>query len=230
MKSFKMAVLGSVFAIPALAADLPAYAPEPVPVSSAYDWSGFYAGVHVGYGWGENGYTASTNPPPPAFSYSTDHDSDGFIGGAQVGFNIQSGNWVFGLEGDFSGSGIDGDATVTPPGFAAISVASDVDWLATVRGRVGYAFDTTLLYATGGLAVGKIEFSYETATDTGSDDDTFLGFAVGAGVEHAFTDRLSGKIEYLYVDLGEETFAGTAADTEVDFTAHTVKVGLNYNF
>lgn len=235
MKVFKVAALASVFAFPVMAADMPVYAPPVeafVPVST-YDWTGFYAGVHVGYGWGENDAAAYATLISLLID-ETSIDSDGFFGGAQIGFNMQSGNWVFGLEGDFSGAAIEGDARVAVAGVLDLDLSADINWLSTVRGRVGYAFDTTLLYLTGGLAIGEVEVGFATpnGSTSGSDDDVYFGFAVGAGIEHAFSDRVSAKLEYLYVDLGEETFVSTIlpVETEVGVSAHTIKAGLNYRF
>jgi len=212
-----MAVLGSVFAIPALAADLPAYAPEPVPVSSAYDWSGFYAGVHVGYGWGDTELSGSP----------TDLEVDGFFGGGQIGYNIQSGNFVFGLEADIAASGADGDLDVVP-GSAVLS--TDVNWQATVRGRVGYAFDNVLPYVTGGFAALDAESDLDVAGTTYEFSETYTGWTVGAGVELGFGDNLSAKIEYLYADFGEESFTSPFGTVDTDVSSHTVKAGLNYRF
>lgn len=232
MKSIKFALLGAVFAFPAMAADMPVYAPpvEAFVPTSTYDWTGFYAGVHVGYGWGEAdaaGYLAGTS----TFIVGDTVESDGFFGGAQIGFNMQSGNWVFGLEGDFSGAAIEGDASVTVPGYGLFDVYADLNWLSTVRGRIGHAFDRTLIYATGGLAMAEVEVGLADASGSlGTADDVYFGYAVGAGIEHAFSDNISAKLEYLYVDLGEETFAAGDLDVDVDVTAHTIKAGLNYRF
>ncbi len=185
----------------AFAADMPVAQPPVeafVPEAASFDWTGFYAGVYGGYGFGES--TIGAGPT---------EDTDGGLFGGTVGFNMQSGNIVYGIEADGGWAGLEDD-------FDDISV----DWTATVRGRIGYAFDSFLLYATGGAAIGGVESASLL------DDDTRFGFAVGAGAEAALTDSISAKIEYMYIDLGDDDLGGVP----VDIDAHTVKAGLNFHF
>ncbi len=187
----------------AFAADMPVAQPPVeafVPEAASFDWTGFYAGVYGGYAFGES--TVSALPT---------EDTDGGLFGGTIGFNMQSGNWVYGIEADGGWAGIEDDLS---------PVDVSVDWTATVRGRIGYAFDSFLLYATGGAAVAGIE----SASIPG--DDTRLGFAVGAGAEAALTDSISAKIEYMYMDFGDDDISGIP----VDFDTHTVKAGLNFHF
>ena len=132
-------------------------------------------------------------------------DIDGVFGGAQLGYNWQfNRNWVFGIETDLSGSDI-GTAGFT------------VDWFGTTRVRLGYAWDRMMLYGTGGISYG--------GTDATSGH---VGWAAGVGLEWAFAPRWSAKIEYLYVDLGDEILPLFAAPVSVDFS--TVRFGVNYRF
>ena len=184
----------------AFAADIPA--PQPpaqafVQEQVSFDWSGFYVGVYGGYGFGESS------------AAGVDEDADGGLAGGTIGFNMQNGSFVYGIEADGGWSGIEDDIDDL-----------SVTWTSTVRGRIGYAFDSVLLYATGGGAIGGVE------SDITGGDDTRLGFAVGGGVEAALTDNISAKVEYLYVDLGEDDLGGI----DYDFDAHTVKAGLNFHF
>jgi outer membrane immunogenic protein len=194
----------------AFAADMPmapapyeAVAPAPVVEQLGYNWTGFYIGAHGGYGFGNTGDSL------------IDSETDGFLVGGQVGYNMQFGNWVAGLEADASYTDL------TNEDDNALFDA-DLNYLATVRGRIGYSFDRILLYGTGGVAFGELE--YDNGTDTGS--ETSVGWAAGAGVEFGMTENVSLKGEYLYVDLGEQDFG---AET-VDFDAHTVKGGINVRF
>ena len=192
----------------AFAADMPiAQAPMEATVieSASYDWSGFYVGVYGGYAFGEF---------DDAFAGTG--DAEGGMAGGTLGYNMQfGGNWVAGIEVDGGWAGIEDDVTGTD---------FNIDWTSTARGRIGYAFDNFLVYATGGAAIAGIEV--DGAGAGGADDDTRLGYAVGGGVEAALTDNISGKIEYQYIDLGDEEI-----DTvPVDFNAHTVKAGINYRF
>jgi outer membrane immunogenic protein len=193
----------------AFAADMPAAEPAysavaPAPeMATGYDWTGFYVGAHGGYGFGKTEDSLFEN------------DTEGFIAGGQVGYNHQFGNWVAGLEADASYSDLNNDDDNA--GFDA-----ELNYLATVRGRVGFAFDKALVYGTGGVAFGEVD--YDNGVD--SDKKTQVGYAVGAGLEYGLTQNLSVKGEYLYVDLGDEDFGGE----NVSFDAHTVKGGINYRF
>ena len=185
----------------AFAADMPVAQPPVeafVPEAASFDWTGFYAGVYGGYAFGES----------TVAGFATE-DTDGGLFGGTVGFNMQSGNIVYGIEADGGWAGLEDDLDDVT-----------VDWTATVRGRIGYAFDSFLLYATGGAAMGGVESASLL------DDDTRFGFAVGAGAEAALTDSISAKIEYMYIDLGDDDLGGVP----VDIDAHTVKAGLNFHF
>jgi outer membrane immunogenic protein len=187
----------------AFAADLPVYQAEPAYVAPvAYDWTGLYVGVQGGYGFGDS--DGSLEP-------------EGFLIGGTIGYNQQFDQFVAGIEADLAYSDID-DST----GFRG-GADFDLDYLATVRGRLGYAWDRTLVFATGGLAFGETDVRVD---GQGSDSDTAVGYVLGAGVEHAFTDNWSAKVEYNWVDLGDVEAPGG----DVDFDAHIVKAGLNYKF
>ncbi|MBP0615335.1 porin family protein [Jiella sp. KSK16Y-1] len=218
------------------AADVIYDAPVAVaPIVSAYDWSGFYVGIYGGYGSGdltaesEGGVFHSLND----FADPLDDAKGGFYGGT-LGYNYQIDNWVLGLEADFAGSDFDADFVSSDPEWHA-----DLDWLLTVRPRVGYAFDKFLPYVTGGLAVGRVgidTFDRVADDDGGSDSRTMTGYTVGAGVEYAVFDNLTLKAEYNYVDLGSREFdlTGGPADffgvEDVDVDFHLGKIGLNYRF
>jgi outer membrane immunogenic protein len=195
-------LLGSILALgaggSALAADvrLPVYkAPPPVAV---YSWTGFYVGGNIGYSWGK----ADTDVAIPGFTVDGTFDLDipgatvsdssklkGIIGGGQVGYNVQTGYWVFGLELDWQASGEKGGATrsaafdvgegfcpticTVAQGTATTQYEAKILWFGTARGRVGYAADGLLLYGTGGLAYGRVKVA-GTNTVTGVVTDCFI--------------------------------------------------------
>jgi outer membrane immunogenic protein len=199
---------------PAFAADLPARMVTKAPAYvQVYNWTGFYVGVHAGYGWADTDFLGSSN-------------QDGFFGGAQIGYNWQApgSNWVFGLELDSAWASLEGDTSVVA-GLGTVS--SEVDYLGSFRGRIGYSWDRTLLYVTGGLGWAHNEVSTSLA---GSASNTHFGYTLGAGVEYAFSGPWSVKAEYLYYGLGGESYGAAAGLNDVDLNIHTVKLGLNYRF
>jgi outer membrane immunogenic protein len=216
------AMLGSA----AHAADInrPVYKAPPAGVlPAAYDWTGFYIGGHIGYGWSKNTFSDPFVP----FSVS-DANANGILGGGQVGFNYQVGQFVFGVEGDMSGTGIKGGPTVLGANFN-----TNVDWTATATGRAGYAFDRWLVYAKGGAAWAHDRYSTNFYTFPGSVEltDTRFGWTVGAGVEYAFAPQWSAKLEYNYMDFGTKTYSfAPGSSTDIDQQMHVIKAGVNYKF
>jgi outer membrane immunogenic protein len=256
----------------ALAADLPAkvYTKAPVVAAVVWDWTGFYVGGNVGYSWSKwgNSGLASTSSP----------SVNGALGGLQAGYNWQlNPTWVVGLEGDIQitgerasealGNTIITDVAGGPPPFtdpAAFHTITTTTfanqwkfpWFGTFRGRIGGLVDpTTLIYATGGLAVGNFKFSSQattmgqsfrgvvgtttspiaasatTAVAALSESSTQAGFAIGAGIEKKFTPSWSVKAEYLYLGFGTHTFlSGTGSATQFRPHDNIVRVGLNYEF
>jgi outer membrane immunogenic protein len=188
-------------------------------------WSGTYAGFNIGYGWqgdrnadlvvlDQYGNPYATGPLP--------HDlgGDGVIGGGQIGYNVQMNGLVIGLEADLQGSAAGGDRTTHFPAGGVVafdySTTREVEWFATLRGRLGYAFDRTLVYVTGGLALGEVHYdahyAYSNPALTGgatfSRRDLGLGYAIGAGIEQAFGANWSVKLEYQFIDLGSSAPSG----------------------
>lgn len=203
------------------AADVVAEAPE------AYNWSGFYAGVVGGYSFGNNNWEAAADPG----SGSNEDSLTGASGGLTLGYNVQGGSWVYGAEADISVADISALSTTsgTFNCSGTAGCATEVSWLGTVRGRVGYVYGSTLPYITGGLAFGKVKASVTGFGTLG--EETKTGFAVGAGVEHAFSNKISAKLEYLYTDLGTlDIGAPCAGSCETDVNFSTIRVGLNYKF
>jgi len=199
----------------ASAADIPRRAaPAPVapaPVAALYNWTGFYAGINGGYGWGTSEFSAP-------FATGAFDTSGGLVGGT-LGYNYQVGQAVFGVEADIDASWIKGDATC-----AGLTCETSNSWLGTARGRLGYAAGRFMPYVTGGAAFGDIKTSI---AGVGSARETKLGWTAGGGIEAAINGPWTAKIEYLYVDLGH---GATIAGSDADFKSHIVRAGINYRF
>ncbi len=191
-----------------------------VPVAT---WTGFYAGVNGGYGWDASKIGDTLAP----WSISP----EGGFGGGQVGYNWQGfyhPNLVLGIEADFQGADIKDFVTV-----GSTTVKSSLDYFGTVRGRVGYAFDRALVYATGGLAYGNVTDELSGKIDrtvpfSVKDETTRTGYVVGGGLEYKISPAWSAKGEYQYINLGQDD--GWAKVTSEDYAVHTFRVGLNYHF
>src|SRR5688500_1433717 len=164
----------------ALAAD--AVVEDVVVETPIFIWTGGYVGLHAGYVWGQENDNLSEFEPIPADEF----DVEGFLGGIHAGYNWQSGSFVYGVEGDLDYADIDGDADFDFGGDTG-NLSLESDWQASLRLRAGYAVDTWLLYATGGVAFGHAELEANIDDFTASDDNTHVGWTLGAGVEKAFT-------------------------------------------
>jgi len=203
----------------AAAADLsltPLYKAPPAEPPSSHDWSGFYAGVNGGGGWGNSWWNAN----------ATGVNLSGAQAGGTAGYNVQFGKTVLGIEGDIDWSGLKGGAT--SPGCPGGCSTSD-SWLSTVRGRIGYSFDRFLPYVTGGLAVGDIRAA---SPGLPGGDATNAGWALGAGLEIALRGNWTAKAEYLHVDLGSFNCTGCSAlpSDNVSLQENVFRAGVNYRF
>ncbi|MGY8666305.1 outer membrane protein [Bradyrhizobium sp. UFLA05-109] len=253
----------------AFAADLaPSYTKAPA-MAPVYNWTGFYIGGNVGGQWGSSdpststvfslpGYFDSRSIPAIAAVGAQHINSSSVTGGFTAGYNWQVSSAVLGLEGDINYFGFKGSATgsalypcCAPTGFTVNSSVS-ADWLATIRGRVGFlATPNWLIYATGGVAIADVkgDFSftdtYSAATESAAIRGTRVGWTAGAGGEYAVGNGWSLKAEYLYVDLGRSTVTstnlvgynppGTAYPSNVythssDLKSSIVRIGVNYKF
>jgi outer membrane immunogenic protein len=222
-----------VTAASAQAADMAAKAPYyKAPIVSIYNWTGFYIGVNAGVGIGRD-----------RTGHNLNNDSlyiapQGGLGGGQIGYNWQAdsilGPIVYGVEADIQGAGLTGGGATVAPGIIPSTVyGQKSDWFGTVRGRVGLATGPVLSYFTGGYAYGNVK---STVTEAGitafSNNRTQGGWTVGSGVEAALGGNWTGKIEYLYLNLGNKSdafaapFAGQFTNTEI--RENIFRVGLNY--
>ncbi|MGZ5877209.1 MAG: outer membrane protein [Bradyrhizobium sp.] len=275
-------VIASLLSTGAFAADLAPrpYTKAPVMVDPGYNWTGFYVGLNGGYSWG----SANTSIAPfagifPVTAFAPLRQKvDGGLAGGQIGYNWQvDRTWVLGLEADMQWTGEKSSTSLTTVGprygssiiglpvglgadFNAIAsqtaaLSYNLQWFATFRGRAGVLVDPqTLLYGTGGLAVGDFKYTAQTTTSVqvftpglagttplgpplvlagaaASSSDTRVGWTVGAGIERKFSPNWSGKLEYLYMDFGTKTyFAGTVNQADVSFHDNIFRAGINYEF
>lgn len=237
-----MRVIGVFFALlsaigVARAADLPAAPPPMPPVVTAppvYDWTGFYIGVNGGGTFANLSETVTIVGGPLAGSSATGSSSgNSFLGGGQVGFNWQVDRAVFGIEGDFDGSGLNGKNNPN----TGISSTIKWPWTATIRGRVGAAFDRLLVYGTAGAAFTDASANV-TAPGFGtlynaSQVDT--GWTAGVGLETAFAPNWIARVEYLYVDTqlslsGALTGSGGNLNYSGPLKQNIVRGGISYKF
>jgi outer membrane immunogenic protein len=202
MKRIVLAAAVAFSTAPALAADLPAPPPPQAPAAyvpvaaPVYNWSGVYVGINGGGDFGKiSGF---------GFSEST----SGYLFGGTLGVNFQTGQFVFGVEGDGDWAPINvsgGGGSVTD------------NWGGTLRGRAGYAIDRVLIYATAGGA-------WDACNDTTNCGFTSAwGWTAGGGLEYAFTQNWTAKIEYLYID-----FANLAPGISMD--QNVIRAGINFKF
>ncbi len=187
----------------AAAADLPR-SPAPyysAPAPQTYNWTGPYAGVNVGYQWGDT----TNNATEPS----------GLQGGLQAGYNWQAGQFVFGAETDIQLSG--SDDTFAPWKFSN-------PWFGTLRGRAGVALNNILFYGTLGLAYGGVKGEISGLAES----KTHPGWAVGAGMEVGLTPNWSARAEYLYVDLSDRNYTVTGRGNGIE--SNLIRFGVNYRF
>ena len=270
MKRLTLSIAALAVTGPAWAADAVVYsepAPPAAPMAMARDWTGFFIGVHGGGafesdtgvltfdrdGDGVFGDTIPTAAGGDAFgdNFAGSFES-GFVGGVHAGYDQQFGSFVVGGVIDITATDI-GD---TQSGFsttpAFYTIERNLDFYATARARLGYAFsDRFLVYGTGGLAYGEIDYSYNSDTPatvvTSGDSDDDFGYVVGVGGEAMITDRISFGVEYQYVNLGDNDFVGNLSGvpafsgpgsagstnsigTDGDFDFHTVQAKISYRF
>ena len=208
---------------PALAADLPMPVPPAyMPAVPFYNWTGFYIGVNGGGAFGSSNWTDPTLAATGNFSVN------GFLIGGTLGANYQMGSWVFGVEGDGDWANLDSTTFNTSCGGVGCETSSD--FLATIRGRVGYAFDRLLVYGTAGAAFANVQAAAGVLPFMSS---TEAGWTAGVGLEYAVTPNWSAKVEYLFVDLGNASCgAGNCggSTTTVSLNENVVRGGINYKF
>jgi len=221
----------------AQAADLSYKKPAaPVYVAPAFSWTGFYVGLNAGYAFSNSdSINVSGNPAFAALGVpSYKLSRDGFIGGGQIGYNYQMDQFVVGLEADIQYTDLKKSGVDAFGDRARI----ETNYIGTVRARLGFVpMDRTLLYVTGGLAYGDTKMSSSVVgfpALSGSKRDTSAGWTLGGGVEYAFTNNITAKVEYLYFDLGDNRYTVSdgvrAASYRADNQGSIVRAGINYKF
>lgn len=226
------------------------------PYVAPYSWTGFYGGLNAGGSWSKGNTDYSQSPsggfggdfgdPFDVTGLTRGYDTNdrAFIGGGQIGYNIQTNGVVFGIETDIKWRRLNGDASQTFVTFNdQLALQSEQSWVGSLRGRLGWAQDEWLLFITGGLAYGRVEHSIlQTALGFGgrtiSESDVKTGWTIGAGLDYALTPSWSFGMQYLYTDLGSTTLIFPRqtinfiefATSSVDFDdrSHEVTARLNY--
>ncbi len=196
------------------AADLPRRQPAAFVAPPMFTWTGFYLGLNAGIIGVDFSKGAGFLDGKP-----------GFTGGITAGYNHQIGSVVLGVEGDYNYSGAGGRGSVP----LALQVSrGELNSFGTIRGRLGLAFDRALIYGTGGYAFGSTKFNGGLLTG----GNTQSGYALGGGLEYAFTQNISAKAEYLYMPLTAKGSGpvGVLAGTKAGIDANIVRAGVNYRF
>lgn len=187
-------------------------------------WDGIYVGAFAGYGWGE------VSDPNNYYDFSDSGqviDLSGFLAGVTLGANFTVGSGIVaGVVGDIAWSGIAGESIDY---YNDIIIEHDINWVASLRGRLGFDGGAFLPYLTAGLAIANAT-SLPDNDDSYTDTQTHVGWTVGAGVEFAVSEDLSVDLLYRYSDYGTKVYSAWYSDDEFGLTSHTVQVGLNWSF
>jgi outer membrane immunogenic protein len=234
---FGAAALATVSAS-AMAADLPTSKGAPVApaiYAPAFTWTGLYLGVNAGVGWANSKDIYVTTPNGAVTTLSASSDA-GFVGGGQIGYNFQTGAFVFGVEADIQYADLGGKINWGPYTWWSNNSSQ---YLGTVRARAGYAIDRTLLYVTGGFAYGGLN----SGGAFGGNNNT--GWVLGVGAEYAFTNNWTARLEYDYIQLDTGSKSGSyysnvaigaqpagyySATSKGNGSANLLRVGVNYKF
>lgn len=229
---------------------------------SPQKWNGPYIGANIGYGWANVDGSLEVFDdkgvliPHGPLNYSI--EPEGMFGGIQIGINRRDGRLFAGIEADFQGADISGSSQTSFPGKPGVifpfdyTASANIDWFGTVRGRLGIATDDLLIYVTGGVAIGRLDYSatyFITQPGPASfggggtlrSSETHVGYVLGAGIERALRSNWSLKLEYQYINFGDQEAqgplffntgypSGEKVTSRFDTDMHTVRVGLNYHF
>ena len=217
---------------PVLGADLPTYSKAPALAAPVYDWTGFYVGGFGGGGYGNHNLDNALGPAGFA-DFTVNYSSQGELAGGEAGYNVQSGRYVFGVEGDLFWSNINGGDAFA----LGSNDATNLRWGGTLRARSGFTVDRLLMFFTGGWAYGDL---VHTNTDPVNGVDQFTnnrnGLTGGGGIAYALTGNLIGKLEYRYYDFGAYSRAGTPLTPNgqlpytVNSTYSVITLGLDFKF
>jgi outer membrane immunogenic protein len=220
------------------AADMPLKAPPPAAAAPVFSWTGLYFGAQAGGVWGHDSGNI-TNPgipfPPPIFVPFT-FTTQSAMGGLHAGYNLQISQWVFGVEGSIDWMNLNKASMVGICPLFCGAATTKSDYQASVRGRVGIAFDRALIYGTGGVAMANITNTYDTTAFGGgfaSISRQRDGWTAGGGIDYAVTNNWSLLAEYRYSDFGSYADKSSVAffpATNVNhhLTESQAEVGISY--
>jgi len=214
-----------------MAADLPSRSPPPAFVPPPpFTWTGVYIGGEVGYQFGTTTLSATTNPGEAFIANLPGYNTNGIVGGAHLGVNVQFSQFVAGVEADIEGAGVQGSNSAL-----GLTYSSRVDVESTYRARLGYAWDRVLLYGTGGLAIADFTNHYTSALGFDSDPHARFGWTIGGGVEYAITNNWSVRAEYRFTSFGgtNDILANSAAgliNAHLQENDNSVRAGFSYKF
>ena len=243
----------SALALPALAADLPSRTMAPMlSAPPALTWTGLYVGAIAGYGWSSSALNGASTDGGDGTVIDNNYNlrSTGLVGGLQGGYDWQLGNnLVVGVAGDFTFGGLkknvcaedgilSGAGSCASPDASTTYLSTKIDWLSSIRGRAGYAFNNLLVYGTGGVAMAGVKATYTNNNGLGDNDhasQNLVGWALGGGIEYKLLQNVSVGVEYLHMDFGTNTFAFTnpgvsSFSAKVRTTADQVRASVNYRF
>ncbi|ALN73629.1 outer membrane protein [Aureimonas sp. AU20] len=217
MKVFRTFALGAtltLLASGAYAADavLPEAAAPVAPAAPAYTWSGPYAGGFVGYNFAHFDQSSGAS-----------FNGEGVVGGVYAGYSLQTERFVYGLEGDIGASDVDAGGFNVATG---VPISADSTAFGSLRARVGVDYDPILLFATGGVAVSNKELTLRGAND----DQTHVGYTVGAGVEAKVANGVTSRVEYRYSNFENKTYDLGNVSVSSGFDEHSIRAGLALKF
>lgn len=229
--------------------------PAPVVAAHAFSWRGFYAGGQIGGSWSDGGFdreVAAKNEEPPANVFvdtriiditSKSIDGGNFIGGVYAGYNYQwQNNIVIGLDADivWTNNSSKSNKNIPVGEYYTDGYYNKVeqDWLAAVRVRLGYAYNRFLPYVSGGVASTDVEYKRRYIDDIGylsnnehySDSKTLTGYTLGAGLDYAMTDHIILRVEYRYINFGDDDFNVDGWKRNVDLKSNDLRIGVAYKF
>jgi outer membrane immunogenic protein len=246
---FTAAAVGVGFAHGAFAADLGVRAAPPAYVAPAVvapTWTGLYLGFNGGWGWSNsnNSNLAFTGAFAPFTVATSNNNANSPVFGGQLGYNYQTGSWVWGIEGDIDGANIQANQNVVLPIGGSAFLNEKQNWLASIRGRIGYTWGPGMIYVTGGGAWTGVQVTGGATLLTGetgsfSTSSTQSGYVLGAGYEWMIAPNWSLRGEYLYygftnnLNTGALVFpvSGTTVTGNVNkFNTSVVRLGLDYKF
>jgi len=240
MKAILLGGALSLVTVSAFGADLGVPPPSPVPVPY-FTWTGCYGGLHAGGGWGQKDLTDTAG----ILGFSSPGSSvnlgiDGYMLGGQFGCDYQfASNLLVGIEATASGGNIGGSTAFALPAGDSGTFHETTDFMASVTGRVGYAWDRWLAYAKGGVAWVADRYSTFDALGTYDFDgvETRTGWTAGVGVEWAFSQNWSVRLEYDYYGLGQGNVnfidstvnVGASGVESIKQNIQIVKLGVNFH-